>query len=672
MFNGLTNFFQKLNNHFTYRQRFVFFSFVFILTTPIPGYWLINVENFFIDRAEWQLQGSHLQGITGDLYHDVIRYRFAAMEGSQDHWKETNEDLLEKAIEQRFSYLKNSIKAITFDPRPTLGNGYTAPAFKPINPEPAYLAWLNLIEKHDAGIDQAAFTLLIDELEKLQLQIGDTFEVLLAPTQLQNQLLSTIYVQLPEAEKLISDLFVYHEMMSEKRNDLNQLVMINELKKNLSETRLILNDTYSTHAEELKNLGSTYSSARHTLSDYISSTEKFLQDLINDTGQFRFESVPRALDANDNLRKLNESMTRSIFESQLSWYRIALRASLTVYLTVALTLSFYLIFRVLTRHLMEICYHLREMTRGNFRTCFTSHFNDEFGLIGRTFDKMSLSVQDVLRELKKLGNQLTDSITQITRAAKIQEDNAAAQERKVKEIEATAKLIAHDSRELANRMNELNKKSSESSVADTAKEGLDRMQDKMVNLATASNDIISSLSSLDEKVVSAHTLIAFMTKVSDQARLLSLNSAIETASIPTNRASFLDITKKIQRFAEKTNDSTEEIRLIINEISDSVVNVRQEAHGCLNEINEGAHRLINLSNQLTMITRQGKEQIKKFENVNGVMEMQAIAAEKIIKSISHLGETAEESTRSIRTLHQSIEQLGQTAEELQKSIGLFV
>ena len=67
MLGKLSNFFNRINNRFTYRQRFIFFSLVYILTTPFPGYWLLRVENFFINRTEWQ--------IIGDKYQEVVEYR---------------------------------------------------------------------------------------------------------------------------------------------------------------------------------------------------------------------------------------------------------------------------------------------------------------------------------------------------------------------------------------------------------------------------------------------------------------------------------------------------------------------------------------------------------------------------------------------------------------------
>lgn len=674
---AITQFLQKLNNHFTYRQRFVFFSFVFILTTPIPGYWLLKIENFFISRSQWQITGTEFSESIGELYHEVLRYRIATHDvNASSEWGETNSDLIKQSINNRFERLKKQVASTTFGELPSLGYGFTSVTAAPLNIESSTKAWKEVLQASlsgdEAALDSAQQNLMF-ELKRLLTEIADTFQLFLAPTYIQDQMIENAVITLPQGAALITDLLIESDTpMQTRAETLSRLVKLEELKINLRRTHSSLDSIFSNKSLSSEVSGAEFLLARQALADYQSSSSKFMKDLSKESAPSLFDNATRALDANQALTTSNIGLSRNLFKSQCSWYRVAKNTSVAIYIIVALMLSFYIIFRVLTRHLMEICYHLREMTRGNFKTCFTSHFNDEFGLIGRTFDAMSSSVQDILGELKKLSNQLTESISQITRTTKAQEDNATSQEKKLREIEDTARLIAQDSRQLAITMNELSHTSSEGSVADTAREGLDRMQGKMTDLAIASNDIITSLSSLHEKVGSAHTLIAFMGKVSDQARLLSLNSAIETASISSNKTSFQDITLKIQRFAEKTTDSTEDIRCIIDEISHSVATVRQEAHGCVKEINEGAHRLIQLSNQLTSITHQGKEQVKKFENVNDVMQMQAIAAENIIKSITHLGETAEENTRSIRSLHQSVEQLGQTAQELQKSIGLFV
>lgn len=673
---ALNRFLQKLNNRFTYRQRFVFFSFVFILTTPIPGYWLLKIENFFISRSQWQIDGTHFIQNIGELHNDVLRYRLANdAPNSTSEWGETNSELVKQGINNGFTRLKKMIADTTFEELPSLGYGFTSIAPTPISADLAIKTWNEVIAARLAG-DRTAMVVaeeaLALELQNLLIDTAETFQLVLASTHTQDQLIESSVTLLPEAAMLITDLIISNSEEPTRATTLKRLVLAGRLRENIYRTRQILGTLFIENSNELQINEPEFLAARQALSDYLGSTSKILKDVSSGKNKDLLETGTRALDANNALRIHNSAITLSFFESQCAWYRIAKNASVAIYIIVALMLSFYITFRVLTRHLMEICYHLREMTRGNFKTCFTSHFNDEFGLIGRTFDAMSISVQEILGELKKLSNQLTESISQITRTTKAQEDNASSQEMKLREIEATARLIAQDSRHLATKMDELSHTSSEGSVADSARSGLDRMHEKMSHLAASSTDIVTSLSSLHDKVGSAHTLIAFMGKVSDQARLLSLNAAIETASISSNRTSFQDITRKIQRFAEKTTESTEDIRCIINEISESVNAVRQEAHGCLDEITQGAHRLIQLSNQLTAITQQGKEQVKKFANVNGVMQMQAIAAENIIKSISHLGETAEENTRSIRTLHLSVEQLGQTAEELQKSIGLFI
>lgn len=678
MFTKVINLFNRINDRFTYRQRFVFFSMVFILTTPFPGYWLLKVENFFINRSQWQLVGTEYQQLIDNLIYTVHKHRIVA--NTQDNYLKQNSSKglgsLQSSINQQLQKLQKLNVDTEYLVKPSLGRGFSETSTEALDLKKINASWEGVTKGALSATNATSSSelMLIEQLQELLHSINGTFQLVVAPTKTQHYLIESTSETLPEAQGLITNLLLIQQQLLEnpsKELILKRAVLTRKLKLNRQKTQQILEYAYNHFSDEISSRQASLSTAKEAYTDYITTVNTFLTELVLNKNA-PFSTANRALEANKATIDSNLELTDLLIKNQLSWFRIAKNFSLGIYIFVALTLTFYIIFRVLTRHLMEICYHLREMTRGNFKECFCSHFNDEFGLIGRTFDKMGRSIQGVLGELKNLGNQLSGSIEQITATAKAQEESVSEQEKRVHEIEETAKVIATETRNLANAMSNLSTESVETSVADTAKEGLDRMQSKMSQLATVSTEIIGSLSGLQEKVSSSSTLIAFMGKVSDQASLLSLNSAIETSNIKSHKINFDKITQEIQRFAEKTAASTHEIKEIIGEINSSVVNVRHEANGCLQEINEGAQRLINVSNQLSSITNQGKEQLKKFENVNDVMQMQAIAAENIIYSITSLGETAQENTRSIHVLHENVGELGRTAAELQKTIGLFV
>jgi methyl-accepting chemotaxis protein len=255
--------------------------------------------------------------------------------------------------------------------------------------------------------------------------------------------------------------------------------------------------------------------------------------------------------------------------------------------------------------------------------------------------------------------------------AKEQEEVVGAQENSIHEIERTAQEIAVESRVLANMMEAISQVSKEYTIADSAKSGLDHMQSQMLALADGSSKILHGINEIQQKVIGSENLMTFMSKISDQARMLSLNSAIETANVHHQKQSFAKITQEIQRFADKTSNSIHDIQNIINEITFNVATVRVEANICVNEIKEGVGRLISVNQQLTSITNQGREQVRKFESVNDVMQVQAFAAENIIESIRQISATAEENTKSIRSLHLTTAELAITATELQRVTGMF-
>ncbi len=672
MLTALSSAIQRFNNKFTYRQRFVFFSLIFIITTPLPGYWMLKTQNFFINRAEWQSVGNRYQDLVGSLHYDLLRHHLAAYTS-----EETSLSLfdLNEIIEEKFKQLKRLNDDTTFVVQPQLGEGFSSVPSDTLELAKAHELWREAAEIALAIPDTvskdfypAIYADLTQQLQKMLLIIRNTFQLEVTPTVAEQHLLESSLTLLPQSQSMISELFIMSPPTSLEQK-ISLLVLADQLKENLHRLKQTLHPTYAHFP--LSSKKDALSSSRRAFADFYSGAERFLHELYNENPLSLSEAL-KTIEAAEATRDFNVTLANGLTQSRLSAVTFERNISLAIYTFVALLLTFYIIFRVLTRHLKEIYFHLCDLTKGKFGTCFCSHFKDEFGLMGRTFDRMGQSIQSVLKELNKLGQQLSDSVGQIVKTTKEQEDNVSRQEAQVEEIQKVAQTIAEQSRSLANTMDNLSHTAIENSVADTAKESLDKMQEKMLGLSTASSDIITSLNSLHEKVDSANLLIDFMGKVSNQAGLISLNSAIETANMEKQKVNFAKITDEIQRFSEKTSDSTLDIEKIIVDILISVDAVKAEANGCLNEIDQGVHRLINVSHQLGSITTKGKQQIVKFQEVNDVMQMQAIAAENIITSISSLSETAVENSASIRVLHQSIEDLGETTEELQKTLGVFV
>lgn len=676
MFSWIGSFLNRLQSRFTYRQRFIFFSLIYAIAIPYPTYWMLTSENYLINQSRRQIRGIEILGNSTDLAHLLIKQDFIQnylIENPNEFGSEEKENLLE--IQERINSLKKLFQESKTLKWSNLGYGFSKTTNGEVELDEMMQA-LDTVGKKlsnpkDASVEQKK---MIENIPAWFRRQENTFSLDLNLDRLVHQLVLINCELLPQALPLstaILSLGTKEAGGIETKHiapTLDTALVL--LKNNLADILNRFKKLYrSDQSSPIPPLGYVQAS----MIDYRTAVENFIAvSLDSSASSFqKFEAFNQVMEKHQKVWRQTQHILSLYFEILL--YRQWLEKMICVgFLVIAsILVSLFVVLKVLSRHLLAIHTHIGELAQGNFMKCFCSDARDEFGPVGLAFDKMGQAVLKVVSELKNLGKQLTDSITQITSTAKEQEGIVSDQEKSIREIESTAKLIAGNSRDLANTMDELSLSSKHSSLADEAKSGLDGMHGEMSELAAASTNILSTLVAIQEKVASTKSIVAFMGRVSDQAGLLSLNAAIETTNVGQDKRGFTKITQEIQRFAEKTAHSTKEIQHIIKEMSFSVAAVRMDTNNCLIEISEGVQRLVLVNQQLSSITKQGKEQVRKFESVNDVMQVQAFAAENIIESINWLAEAAQENTHYTKILHKTTEELGITAVELQKVLSLF-
>lgn len=664
MIKEIGSYLNQLQSRFTYRQRFIFFSLIYVLAMPYPAYWMIVNENFLIDKIERQILGLEVLSSTNDIMHLFIQqnltYVFPAQSESLEN--KITQHILDESNKLDFLLEKAALLRST-----SLGNVFSdaKPVFQKIDvledsygPPFSFDIFKQNMERFSAGLAQQRKMFDID------LNLNPAAQGL---TKINFYLLPNVLVN---ASSLF---FLRYDNKGDVQKQLQNTIALEYLKKHFEQIQSLLKSIYRSGDKEfLRNL----SFFQTSMIEYRDVVENFI-DLFTspsslDLSEKKYEAAfLRVIQQQQMIWKSSASILKSYYEHLLHQQRLEKYLCLAIIFLASVVVCLFVLLKVLSRHLLAIYDHIQDLAKGNFSKCFCSDATDEFGPVGLAFDKMGNSFQNVVSELRKLGKQLTDSITQITKTAKEQEWVVAEQEKGIKEIELTAKLIGMNSRDLAGTMNDLSLSTKQNSLPNLVKSGLDRMHGKMSELTAASTNILNTLVAIQEKVASAKSIVDIMSRVSDQANLISLNAAIETTNVGQDKKGFEKITQEIQRFAEKTAGSMKDIQSIIKEMSINVSAVGIDANSCLKEINEGIHRLALINNQVRSISNQGKEQGKKFDSVNDVMQVQAFAAEGIIISIDQLTEVAQENTRYTTILFQTAEELGITVVELQDVLDLF-
>ena len=331
----------------------------------------------------------------------------------------------------------------------------------------------------------------------------------------------------------------------------------------------------------------------------------------------------------------------------------------------------FVIFHGLTSHFLELNEHIISFSKGKLKKCFCSNAKDEFGPVGIAFDKMARVVQEVVNELQRLGRQLNESVKQISNTST--ELNVAFQnnENKIKNVEEYTNNISKKTHSLASLMNELSFNSEQSQVSEEAKMKLDMLENKMLSLKRRSKSILKHLEFLKHSLEGNKKNFSFLSEISYQASLLSLNSAIEASNILVNKQSFNKITQEIKRFSEKTNASSQNIHEILKGLFVRVDLIHKNTSLFFEELNESAIKLKSVETHLNSMTVKIENQTNKFQIVNTIMQQQANTVDNIGKSLDFLVQIANENSKGTEHLGKSMVDLNIIANKLQDVLSLF-
>lgn len=653
---------------------------------PFPTYWMLGMQNFFIHRIEKQLIGQDYARHLKTILQKAEQYRILSLAPKPD-----NVLLFEKikAINEEISELIYLQKKTILPAQVSFGPGFSTPQEASIDVEELKRNWDQLIEQislNDPALFAANYDIFIRDLISALGQIGYSYELFLSQLPLYNSLMRVNLNLIPKLEQSIIDALIacvnsqkaFPSNKTTTHQDMLTLRLLHEsnadLLKELANIPPLLNEfekaTPTMQAKLplkfIENFQTALAEFKETKKKLFSGESNRAEDI-----ESQIDQTLQLINSSQTIFKINDEYGEHLIRQRLFSIKFQQNAGLIVLVFSCLVVLCYCVFHALSIHLIEMCNHIKEMAKGNFKTCFCSKAKDEFGLIGRSLDKMGDSIQQIVRELGMLGKHLNDFTSQINQAAEEQEKTISGQQTNIQEIKSISQEITKDSRELAHFMNILTENTRSNHSAETAQVKISLMRAQMEELASASKKIVDRLDVIQNQVKESHILIKFMGKVSDDAAKLHFNCAIENAYVEHTAQNFNKITREIQRFSEKTNLAVTEIKVSILAMASHIETVLNEIGGCSKDIHQLEAELRVMNIEFLAISKQNKEQIRKFEGFNEVMQVQAFAAENIVDSLTHLSKTSGENSLSIHTLHETTNQLNTNANELQKVIKSF-
>ena len=193
--------------------------------------------------------------------------------------------------------------------------------------------------------------------------------------------------------------------------------------------------------------------------------------------------------------------------------------------------------------------------------------SDEVGTLARTFERMTQSLREQMRQLTEGANVLGASASEIVAsstqlAASAAESAAAVGETAttVQEVRQTVELASQkakavsDSAQKAAQFSQSGRKSTEEVVA-----GMTRIRQQMEAIAAC-------MVRLSEQSQTIGQIVAAVEDLATQSNLLAVNAAIEAAKAGEHGKGFGVVAQEVKRLAEQSRQATNQVRTILSDI----------------------------------------------------------------------------------------------------------
>ncbi|QNO16002.1 methyl-accepting chemotaxis protein [Alkalicella caledoniensis] len=351
----------------------------------------------------------------------------------------------------------------------------------------------------------------------------------------------------------------------------------------------------------------------------------------------------------------------------------------------------------------ELKHQMTLMASGNFTQDVPNKLlnkKDELGEISQSVSTMQQSIRDILKNVLEKAHTVAAYSEELT--ATTQQSAKAADEvaKAIEEIASGASDQARDTEQgfmLATDLGDAVLKNTEylqalnistekvNQLKDEGFELLTDLLDKTDKSSDSTHQVQQVIINTNESAGKIATASEMIKNIANQTNLLALNAAIEAARAGESGRGFAVVADEIRKLAEQSNQFTEEISSIINDLTEKTSSAVTTI-GEVGKIVESQLDSAAMTNHKFMGISEALEEMKDLLNkVNSSSDDMTSQKEKIINLIQNLSAISEENaagsqeasasveqqTAAMSEISDSSEELAKIAEELNRQVEKF-
>lgn len=426
-------------------------------------------------------------------------------------------------------------------------------------------------------------------------------------------------------------------------------IVMNHAQKKLSEQYLILSERIY--------LGEEYPQFKLMLSDQPAFHAVVLQ----------------SLQMSNSIRQDLWNILASILNMQLSSWQHIFWACVFTFVVGELGVLMIFFAHLLRHPLCEIAKGAKMLEKGDLSMRMPIKTHDEVAELTLAFNALADYYEKILKTATGIIKKIFQASSKISDLAKTIESNMSIQEQMINQMAQHSKIIQDEVKEHARVIDGVNKEATGTYViVQQGHQHLHGMESVMHEMLNAVQNVVTTLSSLQEKITDINKVISAIVKIADQSNLLSLNTAIRAKKSGTEGRGFVVIADKIREMADQiamaTLDFEDSVENIIGDVKETVADVDDLSKHILKQFEETAV----ISDHLKQLIESTQQQMKDFEKINEGMQCYTKQEEAINLAINDLETNIQVTAFSVHKLFLEIEYLHDASQNLHEKTQQFI
>lgn len=201
------------------------------------------------------------------------------------------------------------------------------------------------------------------------------------------------------------------------------------------------------------------------------------------------------------------------------------------------------------------------------------------------------ALHDAIRLTRSSSHELSETAQVLAQAAERTDQAARQQQAETQQIASAVTEMEASAREVANNAQEAAATREADTQARSGREEIERTEAVINELARQVETSARVIEALEQQSDKVGSVLEVIQSIAEQTNLLALNAAIEAARAGEQGRGFAVVADEVRTLASRTQDSTKEIRAIIEQLQGGAQQAAQTSRQARDQAEQGVTRI---------------------------------------------------------------------------------